>query len=1263
MKPISTFILIILLIFFPLKSLLPTSSAQGMWKWGRTSTSAAFVDSWCITTDASGNVFGGGYIETVLGRPLAFGSITMPPVVAGSWGGRQAFWTKYDPTGTLLWADGVADSSSYIFNIATDPSGNLIVFGSFTPKAIKIGPFILKNKYTGYRAQYFLAKIDPSGTVLWAIADGNAMPAMMYSFGTFLMSTGSVATDATGNIYITSSFTEPTMNIGSTTLTNSIAGTNDVFVAKYSPAGTPLWATSFGGLDDEYGFGITVSSTGDVYVCGDFASPSITIGSKTITNGIADPLAYIARFSGSSGAHMWAEKGDGMHGSLGLDLTSDNIGNVYMSGGFCDTTITFGTTTIRRGFPNVVPQPAAFLVQYSSADAVTWEQTMGTDSLGVLGFSVALASCGQVWISGSPPYPGSGPRVPQHDVVIATGDTLKMDPGRDPAFIAGYDLYGGVAGYKSIGGGGDDQQGIACDSKGNVYMCSDYYGSITVNTDILSTGATESFVMAKYIPPPPDTSYNVIDTSACGGVKSVTLRARPGYTYLWDDGSTGPTRIVSSAGKYYVRCTNCAGSLIVDTTNLFITTIVTTVYKTTDTTVCSPFFAITLKVPRGFDTYLWSTGSTGTSIVASSGGTYYVASSSICGSEIDTFHVIIATSDTTQKQTLDSACASTTSHVITAASGYYKYLWSTGVTTTSIGVDISVPGTAKYFVYGSKNCHVLIDTFIVKSLPPPTVSLGPDVPICAGDTLTLASLQPFGTTYLWNTGSTIDNIKVYKAGSYSVVVTAPNGCVNGDTINISVTPLPVVDLGPDYFSCVGLPYILSTTGTYTAPAYLWSDATTLATDTAKVSGLYWVQVTDNGCKAADTIKATIIFDTLNFYNHDTSICRGKFVPTFVTGNSAQSYQWLPTAGISASTTINPVIFPDTSATYVLTTSLAPCPDRIDSFHIDVQPNPTVHIGDNRMVCEFDSLHIIASIQPRWYKHYIYTWSPAASLDNTNTSSVTFTAGNYTQLFLTVSTPAGCSAKDSAELIVHPGNFAAMAPAFNICPRDSVQFKPTGGISYEWHPGIYLSDSLGSMPWAKAITSQKYSVIATSVFGCRDTLTTSVTVHPGAVIYLNGTVTLYPGESYHIAPQTNCTKFTWFPSTGLNNIYVADPIAKPEVNTMYVVYAATEWGCKIVDSIDILVYPESLLDLPNAFAPGTGANSKFTIIKRGIGTLKYFRIFNRWGNKVFETTDIDQGWDGTYKGVPQPFGVFVYQVGALTLSGKEFEKHGNVTLIR
>lgn len=88
-------------------------------------------------------------------------------------------------------------------------------------------------------------------------------------------------------------------------------------------------------------------------------------------------------------------------------------------------------------------------------------------------------------------------------------------------------------------------------------------------------------------------------------------------------------------------------------------------------------------------------------------------------------------------------------------------------------------------------------------------------------------------------------------------------------------------------------------------------------------------------------------------------------------------------------------------------------------------------------------------------------------------------------------------------------------------------------------------------------------------------------------------------------------------------------------------------------------------MPNAFSPGsgTGINDELHIIVKGMATLNYFRIWNRWGQLIFESTDINQGWDGRFKGVPQPLGTYVYLIDATSSTGKKFYKQGNITLLR
>jgi gliding motility-associated-like protein len=229
----------------------------------------------------------------------------------------------------------------------------------------------------------------------------------------------------------------------------------------------------------------------------------------------------------------------------------------------------------------------------------------------------------------------------------------------------------------------------------------------------------------------------------------------------------------------------------------------------------------------------------------------------------------------------------------------------------------------------------------------------------------------------------------------------------------------------------------------------------------------------------------------------------------------------------------------------------------------------------------------------------------------------------------------------------------------------VVIHAAGGVLYNWTPNDrdFISDSTSDNPVVYPFSDTKYQVLVTDIHGCHDTLAVKFFVHSDAIISLPDSVVLYPGESYQMNPQGNVLYYNWSPATGLSATDIANPVSMPDVRTRYIVNGATEWGCKTTDSIDIIVNSESVLDIPNAFSPGSGPNSEFKIVKRGIATLKNFRIFNRWGTMVFETTDINSGWDGTYKGTPQPFGVYVYMVEAYTSTGRKFIKQGNVTLIR
>ena len=520
------------------------------------------------------------------------------------------------------------------------------------------------------------------------------------------------------------------------------------------------------------------------------------------------------------------------------------------------------------------------------------------------------------------------------------------------------------------------------------------------------------------------------------------------------------------------------------------------------------------------------------------------------------------------------------------------------------------------------------------------------------------------------------------AGTYTNIVTTGGPCptsVAGPATLVNPAP-PVVTMDSALVkTCVNAPAQLGAHATPTGVLYYytWSPATYLnnttisnpvATATASGDVIYTVTVNPSPSVPACASTATVdlhVYGGISINPTDTFICKGQAgIFVTATGDAAFSYQWLPTEGIVNPTIASTIITPDTTTDYVLTATLAGCPDMHAYLHFAVEPMPDVFIGGNRFVCQFDTIHLNTTLGDPYYPDYSYQWVPATNLDHSNTATVVFSGSTSVMLYDTVRTLHGCKGVDSAYVTVNPSPDVSI-PNMDFCPHDSMVLNPTAVIpsTYHWYPPFYLSDSMSATPMIHPLTTQVYTIVATTADGCKDTATFTATVHPAAVIFIPDSVVLYPGENYQFSPSTNCVTFNWFPPAGLNADNISNPLATPLVSTLYFVTGTTEYGCVAKDSTAIIMQDEAILATPNAFTPGNGTNTDFKVLLRGVANLNYFRVFNRWGNLLFETNNIELGWDGNFKGQPQPMGVYVYEVQAVSTSGEIFTKKGNITLLR
>jgi gliding motility-associated-like protein len=583
------------------------------------------------------------------------------------------------------------------------------------------------------------------------------------------------------------------------------------------------------------------------------------------------------------------------------------------------------------------------------------------------------------------------------------------------------------------------------------------------------------------------------------------------------------------------------------------------------------------------------------------------------------------------------------------------------------------------------------NTFSIPIYINPITVASPDTSICLGDSIQLFvgggnsfhwTVLPGGDDTTSLSCTYCDSPMVSPSVTTSYVVTSDLVSVcsrSSDTVTIVVATGPTLTITQDTTTCVNATLQLNVIASPTGQPYnyTWSPSTYLSDPSISNPVMqnpqnptsYTVTVVPQGVLACSST-ATVNVDVLRGYditNNDTLICDGSAVVVNSTGgNPKYTYTWNPATSVSNPSILNPVITPNGPGVYnyTFTATKTGCPDSSQTLQITVNPIPVVNAGPDRELCIGDTIHLGATVTPA-NPNYTYSWTPVSDLDDASIPDPIFDGVITTMLQVVVSDPIGCSDTDLVLMTVNQSDFLDVDGDRSICPGDTATLTASGAIQYLWTPSMYVTDSLAAITQVFPISTTQFKVYGYNTKGCLDSATANVVVYPGATLDAGENQTIYPGESAQLSADGNCSFFSWFPPTGLSSTVIKNPIAQPSVTTRYFVTARTEVGCTAIDSVDVIVSPESLIDVPNAFSPGAGTsiNDEFRIIVKGQVKLNSFRIFNRWGQEIFSTTDIMKGWNGQFNGKPQPLGSYVYVIDAVTGSGVRFYKQGNITLIR
>ena len=468
------------------------------------------------------------------------------------------------------------------------------------------------------------------------------------------------------------------------------------------------------------------------------------------------------------------------------------------------------------------------------------------------------------------------------------------------------------------------------------------------------------------------------DVSTCQGT-SVTLSASGGSSYLWSTGATTQTINVNpnSTTTYSVQVTQngCSSS---DTVMVTVNPS-PTINAGSDVTI--NLGESTTLTATGGNTYLWSTGSTSSSITVSpTVTTTYTVTGYLNGCEsTDTVTVFLVDNSVTANAGPDVSICNGSSTTLTATGGS-TYLWSTGATTASISVSPTTTTTYTVTAYDATGTNSDTDDVTVTVNAIPVANAGADVSTCQGTSVTLSASG--GSSYLWSTGATTQTINVNpnSTTTYSVQVTQ-NGCSSSDTVMVTVNPSPTINAGSDVTINLGESTTLTATGGNT---YLWSTGSTSSSITVSptVTTTYTVTGYLNGCQNTDSV--TVFVNSANANaGQDQTICNGYSATLTATGGD--TYLW-STGATTQSITVNPT----STSTYTVTAYVGNSQDT-DSVIVTVNPNPNVVIANGSEVSILEGEYVTLSVSGA----NTYLWNNGATQPNIAVSPNTTTTYSVT----------------------------------------------------------------------------------------------------------------------------------------------------------------------------------------------------------------------------------------------------------------------------
>jgi len=776
-------------------------------------------------------------------------------------------------------------------------------------------------------------------------------------------------------------------------------------------------------------------------------------------------------------------------------------------------------------------------------------------------------------------------------------------------------------------------------------------------------------------------STNITCNGASDGTATATVSSgNPLYTYHWSTGGTVVTTQASNevtnlnVGTYTVTITDATGATITTVVSITSPSAISTTTSSTNSS-CSTndgTASVTATGGTGTLSYLWNTGSTAQTISNRAAGSYTVTvtDANNCSKTnvitIGSSAAPVINSLSGNPLTCNGNSSGTAAVSASGGTGALTYSWSNAISGVTSITGLTA-GAYVVTVTDATGCKAVSTINITEPTAIGIVNIATTNSSCGASTGSATATAAGGTgtlTYTWSnliSGQTNSNL---AANTYTLTVEDANSCSVTQVASISNIGAPVINSVTIINeqcngNSMGSAVVNASGGTGTL-TYTWSDGESGTTASGLSAKNYIVTVVDGGgCQQVSNVTITepsaVQINNVNITNASCGKNNGGAVVSASGGTAGLTYSW---SNLISGATASGL----TAGNFTVTVTDANNCATMSTVAINSTTGPTATLSAASAIsCNGQSGNITASATSGTAP-YTYSWSAGVSGSGSQVSAL---AGTYT---VTVADANGCTS--SSTLTLTEPQALSITPAITdaTCGKSdgiisAVVNGGTTNYTYSW------SASGGSTK--SAITNVKpgtYTLTVTDANGCVQTVsatvlpgtgpTAGVTASPATITEGNTTVLIGSGGSTYL----------WTPASSLSCSDCVNPVASPGVTTTYTLYVKDNSNC--IDSADITItvrkacQDDKDIFIANIFSPnGDGKNDVLNIESSGLSNI-YWAIYDRWGNLLFDTEDVNQGWDGTKKGSPMETGTYVYYLKAIcTKTNAEIRLKGNVSIIR